>query len=149
MTASPDGSRCLRMRVRARTYPHRGVIVGYTMQPTTSFDWGRMVTPARWIATTLGGVALIGWAATLDVIQWVVWAAASIDFVIAILRRGIGELGGGLVLVGAAAAMGVVSGFQGPALLAVPLFAIAGALFAACGQYTLARQPRHTPGAMA
>ncbi len=128
------------------------------MQSSSTFDWGRAVTPARWTAAILGVVAFLGWAiwsivlvtngtANLDVIQWVIWGAAGVDLVVAILSRGIGELGGGLVLVGAAAAMGVASGFQGPALLAVPLFAIAGALFAACGQYTLGHH--HAPTATA
>jgi hypothetical protein len=123
------------------------------MQPTSSFDWGRAVTPARWIAAILGGAAFLGWAvwtiillingsASLDVVQWVVWAAMGVDLVVAILRRGVGELGGGLVLVAGAAAIGVISGFQGPALLAVPLFAVAGALFALCGRYTLAQEER-------
>lgn len=130
------------------------------MQPSTPFDWGRAVPPARWIAAMLGGIGFVGWAiwsivlaanetATIDVVQWVVWGAIGVDLAIAMafamLRQGNTELVAGVVLIAAAGALGVVSGFAGPAILAVPLVAIAGALFAACGQYDLTHERSHAP----
>lgn len=110
--------------------------------------------PARWVAMLLSGVALVGWAAwtivlvangtaNLDVVQWIVWAAIAVDLAVAILRQGSGELAGGLLLVVGAGALGVVSGFAGPALLAIPLLAMAGVLFAACGRYTQSHPHLH------
>ncbi len=124
------------------------------MQPSTSVDWGRVLTLARWAAILLSGVALVGWAvwtivlvvngtATLDVVQWILWGAIVVDLAVALLGQGAVEYVGGVLLVAGAAAMGIVSGWEGPALLAVPLLAIAGGLFTVCGRYTPAHP--HVP----
>lgn len=126
------------------------------MQPTTPFTWRRVVTAAHWTAALLGTAALVGWAVwtivlapygtgNADNVQGAVWGVLSVSLAIAVFLRGIGELGGGLALVGGAAAMGVLSGLQGPALLAVPLCALAGVLFIACGPYTLTHPHPRAP----
>ncbi len=131
------------------------------MKPSTAFDWRRYVTPARWLAAALGGIGFVGWAvwsivlatngtAPVDVVQWVIWGAMGVDLAIAIafavMRRGNTELIAGVALVAAAGALGVVSGFAVPAILAMPLVAIAGALFAACGQYDLTHERSRAAG---
>lgn len=124
------------------------------MQPTTSFNWRRVIGLTHWIASALGGAALVVWViwsfflepygtGNANSVQWAVWAILGISVAIAAFQRGAGELGGGLVLVGGAVAMGVLSEFQGPAVLAVPLCAVAGLLFFAGGWYTLAHSRAH------
>lgn len=130
------------------------------MQPTASFTWQRVVTFAHWIASSLGGIALVGWAVwTLILVpygtgnagnvQWAIWGVLSVSLAIAVFVRGIGELGAGLVLVVGAVAMVVLSELQGPALLVISLWALAGVLFIACSLYTLTHPHPHGPHATA
>lgn len=137
------------------------------MQQSTTFDWGRVVTPLRWIAQVLGvGAALLfglllfsvwfSGEVTWDASQFMLAGIAGVTGVgllVAIFWKGIGELIGGLVILGAGVVFVVNGalnvGLQLGALTAIAPFALVGALFVACGWYTLAQRSHHAPHAMA
>lgn len=119
------------------------------MQPTRSFDWRLVIEGARLVARILGitiGGFLGFWALSSAFnggADWTGWLSAvlySLPLIIvvaAIFWKGIGEVVGGLALVGIAVWMFVPAG---------PIFsgavALAGLLLVACGWYTLVQQ-RH------
>lgn len=129
------------------------------MQPSKTFDWGHMVTPLRWIARIVAGGAYIIWlAASLghafgaipDFWQWVTLSVLGVGLVLAIPWKGIGEIIGGLLLVGAGTGMGFL--YLPPQmgeLMAGAVFAVPGLLFIACGWYTLAHHQPHATHRMA
>ncbi len=123
------------------------------MQSSAPFDWGRWVTPARWAAAVLG----IGWVAIVeslaiaasvahgaawfsDVWQTVMWGVIIVGLLVALFWRRIGEIIGGLALIGGWIWFAAYGGW-GALVIAAPL-ASAGVLFIACGWYTLT-QRRH------
>lgn len=79
--------------------------------------------------------------------------AAGVGLLVAIYWKGIGELIGGLVVLGAVAVFVVNGalnvGLQLGALTAIAPFALVGSLFVACGWYALAQRLHHAPHAMA
>ncbi len=138
------------------------------MQPSTSFDWGRVVTPLRWVAGIIAGGAFVIWvgfvilsnlggessqAIPVNTVQVVVWGLYGIGLVAAVFWKGIGEIVGGLLLFGGAVVFivaGVLEfGLQLGALTAVAPFAAPGLLFIVCGWYTLAKARHHAPHAIA
>lgn len=130
------------------------------MQPSTKFDWGRVVTPLRWIARVVG----VLWAAFLGAllllflvrgaelnvgVQWVAAGVAIVGLVAAIVWMGVGEIVGGLALIGAGLWFAANGGFEfGAFTFAAPIL-LPGLLFIACGWYTLAHGRHRTPAAMA
>jgi hypothetical protein len=123
------------------------------MQPSVGFDWGRVVTPFRWFARIVGGGAYVLWLAaslghafgsSLDTVGWLIMGVLGAGLALAVPWKGIGEVVGGLLLVGG----GLWVGFkylppQTGELAAGAFFFIPGLLFILCGWYALAqRQPR-------
>jgi hypothetical protein len=129
------------------------------MQPSTTFDWGRVVTPARWIARILSGVPFVVWASLSlghafgsypDLGQWVIIGAIGVGVLLASFWQGIGEVVGGLILV--SAGIGHVFLYLPPGLGALAVaspFLIAGLLFIACGWYVLTQARHPAPHATA
>jgi hypothetical protein len=129
------------------------------MQPSTTFGWGRVVTPARWIATILG-IAAIAWTAivviggavaytSVDPLLYVSLGLIVVGVAVAFFWRGIGEVVGGLALVGSGI-WSVFSGGAGPRpMVTGVIYALAGVLFVACGWYSLAQRRHHAPPATA
>lgn len=127
---------------------------GRHMQPSTSFDMGRVVTSLRWTARVIGVavVAFLGYwiiggtvafGFTAGVASYVLDALIAIGLVVALFWTGIGEVVGGLALISGAIWIFIGGGLQLGALTAAAPFALVGALFIACGWYTLTRhQPR-------
>ncbi len=129
------------------------------MQPTTSFDWGRVVAPARWVAKVVSGVIIafggfvlilaIGMqnTALTSLPQEMVFTVALsvllfVGLLLAIFRQGMGEVIGGLLVIGADVGFLVGSPLYGvlpPLVLIIPS-AIVSLVFIACGWYTLAHR---------
>ncbi len=124
------------------------------MQPTPSFGWGRAVAPARWFAKVFGVLyALLflmvnsgfGNTATRDVGWDVTYGVIAAGILLATFWIGIGEVVGGLVVVGGAAVWFVLYGTgQWGGLAAAAPFLLDGGLFIACGWYALAHRRLHT-----
>ena len=130
------------------------------MQPTTSFDWGRQVTPARWIARALGivqtvimGLLTVGLVFFFGPSSSIFFLLVSlgviaIGLVAAFVWKGIGEIVGGLLLLGYPIWFVLQSGYGiepisiGAVVGAGP-FVLSGLLFIACGWYTLAHSHPH------
>lgn len=118
------------------------------MQPSRGLDWGRVVTPLRWFVRIFAGGAYILWLAASaghafgaipDSWQWVTLGVLGAGLILAIFWTGIGEIIGGLALLGA----GIGMGFrylppQTGELAAGAIFAVPGVLFIVCGWYMLA-----------
>ena len=129
------------------------------MQPSPSFDWGRVVTPTRWVARVIGAILIgilgflvlllltksMGGGISLDSITgYITWGLMFAGILIAVFWKGIGELAGGLAtIVGAALTFAFVSIPNWGSLAVLSPFLIAGLLFIACGWYTLAQRSRH------
>ncbi len=121
------------------------------MQPATSFDWGRAVTPTRWTATVLG-VAAVAWNAIvvigsapaystpIDPLWYVRLGLVIVGVAVAVFLKGIGEVVGGLALVGVGVWTAISSGTGPRPIISAIVYALAGLLFIACGWYTLAHQ---------
>ncbi len=129
------------------------------MKPSPTFEWERLVAPARWVAGVLG----IGWVAVVgflaigftsasgawfaDVWQTVMWGLIIVGLIAALFWRRIGEIIGGLALIGGWIWFAANGQFGwGAFLIAAPL-ALAGLLFLASGWYTLAQRRYRTPQA--
>jgi hypothetical protein len=122
---------------------------------SSTFDWGRVIQPLRWTARALGFIYAIlflvvssgfGNTATQDVIWVALFGAIVIGLLIATFRPGVGELAGGLLIIGGALwLIAVYSGLQWGALAAIAPFLITGALFLVCGWYKMARENPSLP----
>ncbi len=124
------------------------------MQPSRSLDMGRIVNALRWTARVIGVVVVafggywivLGTSAfgfTADPAAYVLDALIAIGLVVALFWKGIGEVAGGLALVIGAVWIIIMGGLQLGAFTAAAPFALVGALFIACGWYTIAHhQPR-------
>lgn len=135
------------------------------MRPSPSFDWERALTPARWVAGIVGGGALVIWAGTSilyvlgafgamtaaapSAMQYLLWGVLGVGLILALFWKGIGEAIGGLALIGGAVWVAANGGFEFGAITAATPFALAGALFIACGWYRLAQRNRRATHAMA
>lgn len=129
------------------------------MQPTTSFDWGRAVTPARWIAALLGVVAVV-WNAivviggsmnytSIDPLLYVRLGLVIVAVAVAVFLKGSGEVVGGLVLIGVGIWAAITSGTGPVPVISAVVYALAGALFIASGWYTLAHSRQRAPRTLA
>lgn len=127
------------------------------MPSFATLEWQRALTQARWIARIVGVAAFAGWVAL--VIGFLVgehespsgtlvaaWALVSVGLVAAIAWKGIGELTGGVIIIGGVVADFVFMRFQPLLLLFTVPIALAGVLFIVCGWYAMTRQrpPSHT-----
>ncbi len=129
------------------------------MQPTTSFDWGRVVAPARWVAKVVSAVIIafggfmLTWyigsqnTALTSLPQQVVLNAAlgvllAAGLLLAVLWQGMGEVIGGLLVIGVDVGFLVGPPLYGelPPLVAIIPSAIVSLVFVACGWYTLAHR---------
>lgn len=129
------------------------------MQPSTSFDWGRVVRALRWTARTLAiliGAIFAIWAIvsalTYGVSSWlpyVLYGLPAIGLLVVIFWTGIGEIVGGLALVGIAIWMFVAGRFDLGGLWAFGSLALAGIVLIGCGWYALVHREssHHTPAA--
>lgn len=124
------------------------------MQPTASFDWGRAVTPARWVARVVGilwavflGALLLLFlvrGADLNVgVSWIAAVVAIVGLVTAIVWLGVGEVVGGLLLIGSGLWFASNGGFEFGAFAFAGPILLPGLLFIASGWYTLAHQHSH------
>lgn len=123
------------------------------MQPSTAFNWRRVVATARWVAGIVGGGAWFVWVgasfghafgASPDLMDYVIFGVLGVGLLFAILWKGAGEVIGGLALI----AGGALQGFrylppQTGELAAGAIFAVPGLLFIACGWYMLAQRRHH------
>lgn len=126
------------------------------MQRSPRFDWGRVVTPLRWIVRILGVVVAVGAyqlvSSTLttgpspNALVYMLEGVIGAGLLLAIFLVGIGEVIGGLAIVGAAAVF--IAYYPWMLLIAAPI-ALIGLLFIACGWYTLAGTRHHAPHATA
>ncbi len=133
------------------------------MQPPTSYDWSRALTPARWFASIVAGGAFVVWVGFMILwnlgggsesiaitdTQFVIWGLLGVGLVVAIAWKGIGEVVGGLAIIGGAVGMVFDANWGIVPLVASVAFAAPGLLFIACGWYTLAKARHHAPRAMA
>ncbi len=131
------------------------------MQSSTSLQENRVVTVLRWVARVAGVIIALVFVLSvyyaffpvdpLQIVgpgQWVVSAITGAGVVLALLGsffwKGLSEVVGGLLLVGVGAWIGFqywpleIGELGGGAFFAAP-----GALFIACGWYTLAHRSRH------
>lgn len=121
------------------------------MRQATSFDWGRVVTPLRWVARVVAGLwaVFLGALLTLFLVRgadlnigvaWIAAGAALVGLVVAIVWIGSGEIVGGLALIGAGLWFAFNGGFEfGAFTFAAPIL-LPGLLFIACGWYALTHQ---------
>lgn len=106
--------------------------------------------PLRWVTRTLGVIVFAIYAflvltfgqGRLEVGGWVLAGAIIVGLLLAIFWTGIGEVVGGLALVGGAVAIAFQGGLETGALTAGAPFALVGVLFIACGWYTQAQRSR-------
>lgn len=126
------------------------------MQPSTPFEWGRVVTPLRWVTRILSVVpyvAVVGFTIVVvaggpgssmypTVGWWALLGIMGVALAVAIFWTGIGELIGGVILAGVGVYVVVNSGFQLGGFAAAALPMLAGLLFIVCGWYTVAQRSR-------
>lgn len=126
------------------------------MQPSTPFDWGRVMTPLRWLTRILGVVPYVAlvWFTIAAAVGgpgssiyptvgwWVFLGIMGVALAVAIFWTGIGELIGGVILAGAGVYLVVNSGFQFGGFVAAALPLLAGLLFIVCGWYTVTQRSR-------
>ncbi len=121
------------------------------MEPSTSFNWERMVTPARWIATVLAAAAVVwdaivvigsasAYSSPIDPLWYVRLGLVIVGVAVAVFLKGIGEVVGGLALIGVGVWTAVSSGTGLRPIISIIVYALAGLLFIACGWYTLAHR---------
>lgn len=120
------------------------------MQPSVSFDWARVITALRWAARVAGAayaVLFLTVSSGFDnsVTRQTTWQAlfgvTVAGLLLAIFLKGIGEIAGGVTLIGGA--VGLMLMYGGPqwgALAGVAPFILVGLLFIACGWYKIARE---------
>lgn len=125
------------------------------MQSFTTFDWGRVAAPLRWVARALGIVSAgvlafvvllrvaAGYFSLDPIIGYVTWGVVFVGILVAAFWKGIGEVVGGLVtVVGAVLTFAFVPNLGSLAVLAP--FIIVGLVFIACSWYTQAQRSRRT-----
>jgi hypothetical protein len=111
------------------------------------------MTLLRWVTRFLGLViiSLFGYAvaqgtfaigATTDVRQDVLYGFVAVSILLAVFLPGMGELAGGLTLMGVLLWLLTVTGYSAGALLGAAPFALVGALFFVCGLSELYCEPR-------
>ncbi len=116
-----------------------------------------MVTPARWIATALGlaaaawsAVVVIGSASAyntpIDPMYYVSLGVIVVGVAVAVFWKGLGEVVGGLALVGVGIWAAISSGTGPRPIISAVVYALAGLLFIACGWYTLAHRSPQVHG---
>ncbi len=126
------------------------------MQTSTTFNWGRVVTPLRWVARVLG-IVLAGILAVIVLLSvaagdfsfdpifgYVTWGLMFVGILIAAFWEALGEaIGGSVTVTGAILTFAFVSVSNWGSLAVLAPFIIVGLMFIACGWYTLAQRSRH------
>jgi hypothetical protein len=120
------------------------------MRPSVSFDWARVITPLRWAARVIGAAYAVlfltvssgfGNPVTRQTTWQALFGVIVVGLLLAISLKGIGEIAGGVTLIGGA--VGLMLTYGGPewgALAGVAPFILAGLLFIACGWHKIARE---------
>lgn len=120
------------------------------MRPSTTFDLARAITPLRWVARVIGAVyaALFlmvssgfGNSVTRETTWQALFGVIVAGLLVAIFSKGIGEIAGGVALIGGAIwLMLAYGGLQWGALAAIAPFVLTGLLFIVCGWHKMARE---------
>ncbi|HEX5157872.1 MAG TPA: hypothetical protein VFW17_11715 [Ktedonobacterales bacterium] len=129
------------------------------MKSSNSSSWEHVVTVVRWFARILAIVAGVSFAAlafsgainygVANWLPWVLYGLLGVGLLVLIFWKGIGEVVGGLVLVGIAAWLFVAGRFDLNGLVLFGPLALGGVLFIACGWYALAQRSRRATQVMA
>ncbi len=123
------------------------------MKPSTTYDWGRLLMPTRWIARIIAFVAAVSFGSIVTSFalaggnNWLLLALGGL-LAVGILAltfwMGSGELVAGLALVGIAVWLAALSSWTwGTGIWISLAVGIAGVLMIACGWYTLAHPRLH------